>query len=376
MKYQNNEHDRQNFYRILSASRTKNHSGCNRSFSLALSMIATLSLLLLPGCDSISSSEDIDLKEDTINTAVGAWEPLDTGFHQTVLSLTIHNGDLIAGGYFGGLNYVARWDGTTWHPMGSPALSSAPGALTVYDGDLIAGGSFSTKRGQTVDGIARWDGSEWHSVGTGIEFRGDADVSVEALTVYDGDLIAAGSFTTAGGQSAKNIARWNGSEWEPLGSGFEYNISALIVHNGYLIAGGEGILSRWNGSEWHTMGGGNVHTLAIHEGDLYAAGYINGAAVSRWNGLTWQSVGTTEGYATSFSIHAGNLIAGGESPNTLGEGTNHIARWDGLAWQSIGSGMNGSIIALTVHDGDLIAAGSFTTAGGQKANNIARWVTP
>ena len=329
-------------------------------------------LLIMAGCDSISSSEDIDLKEDTINTEARAWQPLGTGFHQTVVSLTIHKGDLIAGGYFGGPNYVARWDGTTWHSMGSPALGNAPGALTVYDGDLIAGGSFSTKRGQTVDGIARWDGSEWHSVGTGIDNPGiDGDAGVKALVVYDGDLIAAGTFTTAGGQSANNIARWNGSEWEPLGSGFEYSISTLMVHNGYLIAGG----ARWDGSEWHAMGGGNVGTFTIHEGDLYAASYF--PAVSRWNGLTWQAVGTgTEGYVTSFAIHAGNLIAGGQSPNTLGAGTNHIARWDGSAWQPIGSGMNGEIIALTVHDGDLIAAGSFTTAGGQSANNIARWGTP
>ena len=35
--------------------------------------------------------------------------------------------------------------------------------------------------------------------------------SVEALTVFNGELIAGGIFTTAGSASANRIARWDGS---------------------------------------------------------------------------------------------------------------------------------------------------------------------
>ena len=42
---------------------------------------------------------------------------------------------------------------------------------------------------------------------------------VSALTVYNGELIAGGDFTTAGGTRASYIARWNGATWQPLGSG-------------------------------------------------------------------------------------------------------------------------------------------------------------
>jgi hypothetical protein len=64
---------------------------------------------------------------------------------------------------------------------------------------------------------------------------------VGALTVYNGDLIAGGGFTTAGGTPANKIARWNGSTWAPLGSGVSGGLSkvhALAVYNGELIAGG------------------------------------------------------------------------------------------------------------------------------------------
>jgi trimeric autotransporter adhesin len=53
--------------------------------------------------------------------------------------------------------------------------------------------------------IARWDGSAWHPMGAGF------DQFVASLFVYAGDLIAAGSFTTAGGVAANGVARWDGS---------------------------------------------------------------------------------------------------------------------------------------------------------------------
>jgi hypothetical protein len=42
---------------------------------------------------------------------------------------------------------------------------------------------------------------------------------VLALAVSGSDLYAGGEFTTAGGISAANIAKWNGSSWSALGSG-------------------------------------------------------------------------------------------------------------------------------------------------------------
>ena len=49
---------------------------------------------------------------------------------------------------------------------------------------------------------------------------------VFALAVNGSDLIAAGSFTTAGGTNASNIARWDGSSWWALSSGVNSTVEA------------------------------------------------------------------------------------------------------------------------------------------------------
>ena len=88
--------------------------------------------------------------------------------------------------------------------------------------------------------VARWNGSEWSPLGSGM------NDDVQSLTVDgSGDLIAGGFFSTAGGVSANRVARWDGSAWSPLGEGFvnfEINsvVHALTVDgSGDLIAGGD-----------------------------------------------------------------------------------------------------------------------------------------
>src|SRR6185503_18691424 len=67
------------------------------------------------------------------------------------------------------------------------------------------------------------------------------------FTVFDDGsgpaLYAGGAFTTAGGVSARHVARWDGSSWTPLGSGTSSTVLALAVHDDgggpALYAGGE-----------------------------------------------------------------------------------------------------------------------------------------
>jgi hypothetical protein len=64
-------------------------------------------------------------------------------------------------------------------------------------------------------------------------------------TLPNGDLVAGGRFTAAGGGSANHIARWDGTNWSPLGSGiggglqFKSVVTALkALPNADLVAGG------------------------------------------------------------------------------------------------------------------------------------------
>ena len=323
-----------------------------------------------------------------------SWHSMGSGMNSQVLSLIVHDGDLIAGGVFttaGGetANRIARWDGSVWQPMGSGMNSYEVWSLAVYNGDLIAGGFFSTAGGVTVNNIARWDGSAWQPLGSGL------NSTVRSLVVHNGELIAGGHFSIANGETVNYIARWDGSAWHSMGSGMNHFVRSLVVHNGDLIAGGQFTIAggetanrvaRWDGSTWQPMGSGinaNVSSLTVHNDDLIAGGQFTTAGgetanrVARWDGSAWYSMGSgMNSEVFSLIIHDGYLIAGGGFTTADGETAHRVARWDGSAWQPMSSGMNGTVATLTVYNGGLIAGGVFTTADGKTANRVAQWGTP
>jgi hypothetical protein len=123
--------------------------------------------------------------------------------------------------------------------------------LEVYNNELIACGLFNYAGGVYANHIAKWNGTNWSPLGagTGSETYG--------LTVYNGDLIVSGYFTSAGGISANHIASWDGSTWTPLGSGLNSYAEVVTVYGNEVIAGGGftvagGILAsrvaKWNGN--------------------------------------------------------------------------------------------------------------------------------
>ena len=131
-----------------------------------------------------------------------------------------------------------------WLPgEGMPGLDDYVTAATVYDDGtgpaLYVGGAFTFAGDVPAACIAKWNGTSWAPLGSGMGGGDYPYPCVYALTVFNGELIGGGGFTTAGGNPASNIARWNGSAWQPLGSGMNGEVDALTVYNGQLIAGGQ-----------------------------------------------------------------------------------------------------------------------------------------
>ena len=84
--------------------------------------------------------------------------------------------------------------------------------------------------GVVVNGIARWDGFAWQPLGSGMSlgFGG-----IAALAVYNGDLIAGGNFSTAGGVPAElDRPLRKRTVWQPLGAGIVggLGVDSLTVH--------------------------------------------------------------------------------------------------------------------------------------------------
>ena len=302
---------------------------------------------------------------------------------------------LVAGGIFtsaipgGTVNHVAAWDGVSWLPLGD-GVEDFCLALAVYDGDLIAGGFFSVAGGTTALHIAKWDGSSWSPVGGGMTS------AVWAMTVWNGQLIV----------GTEDVWSWNGSTWTKIGdtSGI---ITALTVHNGDLIAGGEftsieGVsansIARWNGSTWSALGGGmgggqfgpQVKAIASYGGKIVAGGDFTTAdgntvnAIASWNGTAWSAMGTGMHMVLppphfypevlALAVYEGDLIAGGTFYNASGvSGTTVIARWNGTAWSDLGNGLGSIVRAMTLHNGALIVSGDFDQAGGHSSLGWAIW---
>lgn len=236
---------------------------------------------------------------------------------------------------------VADCYSQVWAPIGNE-LDGSVSAFTVYNNELIIGGSFRTAGNDSVKGIAKWNGSSWVPLGSGM---GGTSPYVKALTVYNGELIAAGQFTTAGGVTVNRIAKWNGTSWSALGiglsSGLLQTAYALAVFNNELVVAG---------SFWY-------------------AGTLSVQNIAKWDGTSWSALAgglNTDVY--SLTIFNGELIAAGRFSNFP-----MIAKWNGTAWSGLGSGFNNSVFSLVVYNNELIAGGGFTTAGGSGVNRIAKW---
>lgn len=314
---------------------------------------------------------------------------------------------------------IASWDGSVWAPVGD-GLNGPVRALAVYDdgsGDaLYAGGSFFTAQPADPRFLAKWDGSTWTTVGGGVS------ADVRAFAVWDDGsgpaLFVGGDFNVAGGIPFVNrIAKWNGVNWAPLSTGIttlmNNRVTALVVHTdvngtalyvGGWFTGAGGIfapgVARWNGTQWRPLGSGLASTIGTpfvealasytsgSTSRLYAGGTISlagGAPVSNiaaWDGTGWSALGSgTAGAVFALRTHDDGsgeaLYVGGLFSSAGGLDAGSVARWNGTTWSALPGGLDSAVRSFTSVSesaGDfLYATGSFLTAGGIEARRIARW---
>lgn len=333
------------------------------------------------------------------------WLPFYEGPNGRVTALIVYNNALIAGGLFsssGVINvddttrYIAQFDGQRWSSLaggmsggGSQSGSAGVRALAVFNEELIAGGYFTRAGGIPAYGIARWNGREWLSLGDGMSAGedGDDDPGVLALTEFNGELIAGGTFTTAGDSEARFIASWDGESWAPIGAGIDSPVFALTVYKGRLVAGGEDFIMSWDGESWSPFGGdpqpsGTVRALLEHNDQLIAGGRFVGPlgathhGILQTNGSQWTPVGSeisedfdagALGDIYALMNYNGDLIAAG----LFESGGPSIARFNGTFWLPLGMALGGSE-ALTIYNNALTAGGEFM-ADDNTVAYVGRW---
>jgi hypothetical protein len=197
-------------------------------------------------------------------------------------------------GQLAGTTRVGMWDGSNWVVIGDATSGSSGNvsglaALPRPGGqDLYAIGSFTTISGSPAAGFARWDGAQWHSVwgqpmlsgygqprictyddgtgpalftnstpqtvpnGAGVQglyrfdgtnltllgatSNGGGFPLILALQVFDDGrgpaLYIGGGFTSIGGVPARNLARWDGHQFEQVGGGVLSLVKGLgVMHD-------------------------------------------------------------------------------------------------------------------------------------------------
>jgi hypothetical protein len=162
--------------------------------------------------------------------------------------------------------------------------------------------------------VARWDGTNWWPVGTGTDDR------VYALAFNGNDLYAGGRFTKADGTTAPLIAKWNGASWSAVGTGLG------------------------------TVG--SVRAIAFLGTDLYACGDFHVGTVlniARWDGSNWLQLsgdlGNTADTAYAMAVIGTNLYVGGTFLTAGGLDTKRIARWNG-SWSAVGAGIAAAAVGV------------------------------
>jgi PKD repeat protein len=247
-----------------------------------------------------------------------SWTPLGTGFNNDVLCLTIWNGELVAGGDFtqadgNPVSRIAKWNGTSWVGIGGTSdFSNDIRTMTVYDGELWVGGDFNNVAGcSACDGLVKWDDatSTWIGGDSGVDITGGVDSTVRVLFVDQASdlLYMGGHFVelTIDGVPNTNfngMAKYDGSDWTPLGTGVNSYVRAIGKYNGNIIAGG----------------------------DFNTAGAVTANKIAKWNPgtSTWSAMGTgMNDYVKSIEIWNGTLYAGGPFTTADGLTRNCIASW-------------------------------------------------
>lgn len=292
-----------------------------------------------------------------------SWSPANTGggyswftaftngVDAQVHALLVNGDDVYVGGAFRDVagrygDAIVRWDGATWHPLGT-GLSGHVLSLAMIGEHLYAGGTF---------GIRRWDGHIWENLGQGIAGH------VRALAVKGTELYAAGRFDRVDGEVGyNNVARWDGTDWYRLRNGITGELYAAALFQNQIIFGGEfqnldgnasiDRVAAWDGSNWQPMNAkldAPVYVFKVVENDLYMGGSFsdlndndNIDRIARYDGSTWYQVGEPlNGTVFAIAVSDEYVYAGGiftEATNTPStRNIDFFTRWDGSQWEQLG----------------------------------------
>jgi uncharacterized delta-60 repeat protein len=296
-----------------------------------------------------------------------------TGSNANVLSTAIQaDGKIIASGSFTTFNSTLAGRIVRLNSDGSIDNTFSPGVgfnnsvnkiILQPDGNIIAAGTFTTFGASANRRLTRL-ASNGSLDATFNQGTGPNNIVNNAILQNDGKIIIGGQFTFYNGTARARIARANASgsldnTFNP-GSGANNTVFGLALQNdGKIIIGGQ--FTTYNGL-------GAIRVARITSAGALDATFSSGAGPT----------GTGTVVVRACGLQAdGKIIIGGFFTTYNGVSSNNIARLnsDGTIDPSfnVGTGANSSVTSINIQpDGKIIIMGQFTSYNGVVRNRIAR----
>jgi hypothetical protein len=302
-----------------------------------------------------------------------AWEAMGDGY-QSVWRLAVFKGKLYACGSLQKQGQpvsgsLARWTGTAWEivPGFEKNQVEAMAATTDY---LYLGGA---GLGTTSAPLARWDGEKLEEFGK--ELTSSAQIGIHSIVPRKpGNVCVAGYFNKVGGVATGGVACYDGTAktWTPMGAALPSgsNTTSLVAIGDDLYLGiygafanGAKNIGKWDGSAWAPVGGGldkGVQRMMANGSDLYVVGVFTKAGdvvvngVARWDGKDWTALGSgvSPVSANSLYIGPGGLWLGGGFTVAGGVPSRNVALYGNVEKKTdipmgiVAHGMRGAAKAL------------------------------
>jgi hypothetical protein len=232
------------------------------------------------------------------NLTTKLWTPMGAGATRNISAIATDANGVYASVYFQvidniGYDFVAKWDGNEWRPIANGLRNGYIQALAWQGPTLYATGSFlQTDDGTTVNRIAQLQAGMWGALNAGLDDEG------YALAVSGNTLFVGGYFGSADGLASPALAAWDGTNWIPIGNGFDNGVLALASDGaGGVYAGGRFTtvagatrdhLIHWDGTKYSTVFGGvsnDVEAMATDADALYVGGWLEIAGASNVRSL-------------------------------------------------------------------------------------------
>lgn len=261
------------------------------------------------------------------------------------LSIVRWRGDLYAGGFF-----LAKNDGTDWEFLN---ISGVVTCFFPYKGNLLIGGMFYEGFGGDTSlraSIIEYDGTSFRKF-QGVDSVIGNDWFVGQILEYKGELIVAGNFDPYSpiNPRYKEIVRWTGAKWEPLGNG---------------IPGG---------------GFTAVHSLLVVNDEMYVAGWFRkdfgapGNSIAKWDGNSWDDMGDgIDNAVYDLSNRGDTLLVAGVFDAVNSRYSSNFAAYTKGKWCVNTSAMDNPTSTSVDFFGDLIVGGGFWNIGPDSCSKIAR----